>query len=112
MYLFNRHVRLTGSRLPEAISMAAELGEHATQIIGFPMNVWTRSFSPDALSIVFTAMVPDMASMEAAADKLNVDGAFQELVEKAMQYVVPGAIDDHLDRVVYPTEVTPPATSR
>jgi hypothetical protein len=112
MYMFSRQVRLTGHRMPEAIAMAHQISDHATQIIGFPMNLWTRAFSPNALSIAFTAMVPDLATLEAATDKLNVDGPFQDQVEKAMQYVVPGAMDDHLDMVVHPTETTPPASSR
>ena len=60
---------------------------------------------------VFAAMLKmtklDIATLEAAADKLMADDGYQEMVQKGQKYLLPGSVHDRLSQFVHPTEVDP-----
>jgi len=110
MYLLSRRVRLSGVRVREAIAHAVEIGQRAKQITGLETTLLTPMFSPGTQTLVFGSVAPDLATLETANDKLMVDDAFNDLVDKGMQYVIPGTMEDAL-RVVISGPSTMDATA-
>jgi hypothetical protein len=106
MYAFGRRVRLNGVNIRAALALATQITEKVVQITGTQTNLYTKAYSPGVGTLLWTANHPDLSSMEAATDKLNVDNSFQDLVEQAQQYVIPGTMDDTISTFVYPTEIT------
>lgn len=104
MLLYARQVRLNGSRTREAIALSQRLAEYVTQTNGVPVDLWAHVYSPNADTLVFTAFLPDMTALEAAMDKLMVDDGYNEMVEQAMQYIIPGTLTDSLATIVHPAE--------
>jgi hypothetical protein len=110
MYQFSRTVRLSGSKLTAAMGWAAEITDHVKSVTGLQMTLLTEVLSPSPGTLAWTTIVPDLATLEAAFDKLPPDPRFNELVETGQQYTLAGSLTDRLRTIVHPTEVptTPP----
>jgi hypothetical protein len=100
MYLFTTRTRLAGAKFREAIAAGIEITQRVRQISGQNVRMSTPVFSPGAGTLVWGVLVPDLATLEAANDKLMVDDGFNDLVERAQQYAVPGSREDQLSVVV------------
>jgi hypothetical protein len=104
MYTFSRRLRLSGSKRRDAMVLAVQARDHIGQVTGLPFNLWTSVFSPQVGTLLYTTAAPDLATLEAALDKLNVDDRYFDLLDKASEYVLPGSPQEHLARVVYPDD--------
>jgi hypothetical protein len=110
MYLFSRRLQLNGTRLREAIGLAVEITQKVNQITGQQVLLMTPVFSPGTNSLVYGMRVPDLATLEAAGDKLQVDDGFNDLVEKIVPLTIPGSLNDQLRSIISgPTEPDPSA---
>jgi hypothetical protein len=101
MYLFSRRAQLSGAKLRDAMGWAVAAGERVTQTTGLPIGVWSQVYSPGVGTLVWATFVPDLATLEGATDKLAVDDAYNELGDRAVEFVLPGTIDDSLSIVVH-----------
>ena len=101
MYLFSRRAQLSGARLRDAMGWAVAAGERVTQTTGLPIGVWSQVYSPGVGTLVWATFVPDLATLEGATDKLAVDDAYNELGDRAVEFVLPGTVDDSLSVVVH-----------
>jgi hypothetical protein len=100
MYMFSRQIRIDGGHGREAMAWALEQTEKATKITGLPMGLFTQVFSPDVGTIGWSTFVPDLATLEAAGDKLNADDAFMSATEQGAALTIGGA-DDALAQVIH-----------
>ncbi len=105
MYLFSRRLRLSGTRVRDAVAMAVEVTQKVNQITGQQVLLSTPVFSPGTQTLIWGTAVPDLATLEAAGDKLQVDDGFNDLVERMVPLVIPGSLDDQLRSIISgPTE--------
>jgi hypothetical protein len=100
MYMFTRRVRLSGVRLREAIGWATEATQRVSQVAGVNVSLWMRTFSPEVGTIAFGTFVPDLATLEAANDKMMVDDGLMGLYEKGNDFVIPGSVNDRLATII------------
>jgi|GEM_PF-900431 len=101
MYLFSRRARLSGGKLSESMAWATSMTERVVQATGMQVSLWTQTFSPAVGTISWSTFVPDLATLEAANDKLMADNAYHELVDRGTEFVIPGSVDDSLGMVVH-----------
>lgn len=104
MYLYGRRVTMsTNSR--KAQEWVTRITEKAGQITGWQLNLFARVLSSDVGTMMWSAMLPDLGSVEAGGDKLAVDSGFIDLQDQGEQYTVPGTLHDTLSVILYPTEL-------
>ena len=101
MYLFSRRAQLSGVKLREAMGWAVAAGERVTQTTGLQVGLWAQVHSPGVGTLVWATFVPDLATLEGATDKLAVDDAYNALGDRAVEFVIPGSVDDSLSVVVH-----------
>ena len=100
MYLFSRRVRIGGGQTRAAMEWALGQTEKVNRITGLQVSLYTQVYSPEVGSIGWSTFVPDLATLEAAGDKLNVDDDFVSATDKGSSLLVGGA-DDTLSQVIY-----------
>ena len=100
MYLFSRRVRIGGGQTRAAMEWALGQTEKANRITGLPLSLYMQLYSPQVGVIGWSTFVPDLATLEAAGDKLNVDDDFVSATDKGAALLVDGA-DDSLAQVLY-----------
>jgi hypothetical protein len=105
MYVFNRSVRATGANQREALSWAITIGEKVAQITGLQVSLYTQVFSADVGTLVWSTVVPDLATLEAAFDKILPDHGYHEMTQAGLQHLDPGSLHDRLEQVVHPAEL-------
>ncbi len=91
----------------EAMAWAVTIGEKVTQITGLQISLYSRVFSAEVGTLVWATIVPDLATLEAAVDKLMTDDGYHEMLQTGQKYLIPGSIHDRLSQLVHPTEVDP-----
>jgi hypothetical protein len=100
MFLFTRRVRIDAGHNREAMEWALGQTEKVKQITGLQVSLYMQVFSPEVGAIGWSTFVPDLATLEAAGDKLNADDAFLSALEKGAALTVGGA-DDTLSQVIH-----------
>ena len=100
MHLFSRQTRLTGGRTREAMTWAATITEKVNQTTGLGVGLWSRSYSPGFGTLAWSMFIPDLATLEAAGDKLQVDDAYIDLTDQGAAFT-DDALDDQLSVVVH-----------
>jgi hypothetical protein len=100
MYLFSRRARLAPGNTRAAMAWATEITEKATQVGGLPLSLFAQVLSPMVGSIVWSTFAPDLATLEAATDKLNTDDGFISASDAGAKFVLADE-DDALLQVVY-----------
>lgn len=93
MYLFSRQIQIGPGRTRDAQAWVAAMTEKVNQITGLPVGLFQQVYSPEVGTIVWSTFIPDLATLEAAGDKLNVDDAFIALSDQGVTLVTGGATD-------------------
>jgi hypothetical protein len=101
MYLFTRSVRIRLGHLQESAAWSLELTEKVNQVTAIDASLWTPVFSPGLGTLVWAAMVEDLAALEASDAKLLADPDYVALVEKGAQFAEDRPIDDALWQLVH-----------
>src|ERR1700674_116638 len=101
MYLCSRRARLSGSKLRDSMAWATSITERVSQTTGLQVGLWNQTFSPAVGTLVWSTFVPDLATLETANDKLMVDAAYNDLVDRANEFVIPGSLDDTLGMLIH-----------
>ena len=99
MYLFSRRVRIGGGQTRAAMEWALGQTEKVNRITGLQVSLYMQVYSPEVGSIGWSTFVPDLATLEAAGDKLNVDDDFVSATDKGAALTVGGA-EDTLSQVL------------
>jgi len=105
MYNFTRRVRMT-TESAQGQEWVAKITEKVTQITGWEVSVWARTFSTEVGTLAWSVMLPDLASIEAGFDKMQVDPGYAELSEQGREHVDVATLHDGLYTVVHPTDFT------
>ena len=100
MYLFSRRLRLGPGNTRSSMEWALDQTKSVNNITGLQVSLFMQVYSPEVGAIAWSTFVPDLATLEAAGDKLNADDAFATAVDKGSKYTVGGA-DDLLAQVVH-----------
>jgi hypothetical protein len=74
--------------------------EKVNQIAELPVGLYLQMFSPEVGRIAWSTFTPDLATLEAANDKLSADDAYLSLVDSGAKYALGGA-DDLLSQIVH-----------
>ena len=101
MYLFTRHVRLSGSKITDAMAWATKLTEQVKRVSGLEVGLWSPVFSREVGTLVWATFVADLATLEATFAKLGADPVYGELAVQGGEYAIPGTLDDRLGKVVH-----------
>ena len=100
MYLFSRRARLAPGNTQAAMAWAIDITEKVAQITGLNVSLFTPMFSPEVGLLSWSTFVPDLATLEAATDKLGADPGYISLVDAGAKFGEGGA-DDTLLQIVY-----------
>jgi hypothetical protein len=100
MYLFSRRARLAPGNTRAAITWVMDITEKANQITGLDVSAFTSIFSPEVGTIVWSAVAPDLAALEAATDKLNADDGYVILLDEGAR-LVENHTDDGLLQIIH-----------
>jgi hypothetical protein len=100
MYLFSRRIRFGPGNTREQMEWALAQTERVNQITGLPVNLYMQVYSPEVGVVGWSTFVPDLATLEAAGDKLTTDDSFVAAVDEGSKMTVGGA-DDSLAQVIY-----------
>ena len=100
MYLFGRRAQLSGAKFRKSLEWVGEITNRVSQTTGLQVRVWNQMFSPAVGTILWATTVPDLATLEAANDKLLVDEDYTDLLDKGQDYTLPGLVDDILAVIV------------
>ncbi|HEY1443594.1 MAG TPA: hypothetical protein VGF51_01750 [Acidimicrobiales bacterium] len=106
MYLFSRSVRLGAGNPEKQLAWALKVTEKVNQISEVPVQVWSSVFSPRAQTLVWTATVDDLLTLETIEDKLISDSGYVSLVEEGATHGSDDPIDDALLQFVFADPAT------
>jgi hypothetical protein len=100
MYLFSRRARLAGGNTRKAMTWSIGITEKVNQITGLGVNLYSQVFSPEVGTLVWSAFVPDLATLEAASDKLTADDGFISMTDEGSALTT-DQLDDSLVQVLH-----------
>jgi hypothetical protein len=100
MYLFSRRIRFGPGNTRKSMDWALAQTETVNKITGLPVNLFMQVYSPEVGAVAWSTFVPDLATLEAAGDKLNADDGWVAAVDAGSSMTVGGA-DDLLAQVIY-----------
>ena len=101
MYLFSRSARLAPGRTAEAMTWAISITEKVNQISEVPVNLWARVFSPGVGTLAWTAILEDLAVLEATDAKLMADSGYLTLLDEGATFSSGDPVDDQLVSLVH-----------
>jgi hypothetical protein len=82
------------------MTQALALTEKVNQITSLGVSLYAQVYSPDVGTLVWSAFVPDLATLETATDKLNADDGFAAMVDEFAPLTT-GQLDDGLMQLVH-----------
>ena len=100
MYLFSRRARIAPGKTRAAMTWATGITEKVNQITALNVSLYAQTYSPEVGTLAWSTFVPDLATLEAATDKLLVDEGYTSMLDEGAEYSTGGA-DDALIQVVY-----------
>src|ERR1700722_10396060 len=100
MYLFTRSVRLSG-RVSESIKWAGATTEGVNKASGLEIGLWAPAYSPGVGTATWATFVPDLPTLEGAMDKIAGDSACVDLIDRGIDFVIPGSADDSLGLILH-----------
>ena len=106
MYLFSRSVRLGAGNPEKALAWALKITEKVNQISETPVDLWSSVFSPKAQTMVWSATVDDLLTLETVDNKLISDSGYVSLVEEGAAYASGDPVDDGLLQFVFADPAT------
>ncbi len=109
MYIFSRAARLGPGDLREQMGWATKVTEKVNQISEVPVRLWTTVFSPGVGTLVWSAVVENLASLESTTDKLMADDGYHTLLAEAAKYSSGEPIVDRLVRLIHADADVDPA---
>lgn len=101
MYLFSRSARLGAGHPEKQLDWALRVTEKVNQISETPVTLWMSVFSPRSQTLVWTATVDDLLTLEAIEGKLMGDSGYLGLVEEGAKHASNEPVDDGLLQIVF-----------
>src|SRR5690349_25144533 len=100
MYLFNRQIRFGPGKTREQMEWALGQTERVNQITGLQVSLYMEVYSPEVGAVGWSTFVPDLATLEAAGDKLQADDSFVAAADNGAA-MTDGGASDSLAQVIY-----------
>src|SRR3979411_1646807 len=100
MYLFSRQIRFGPGSTRDQMEWAVAQTAKVNQITGLQGALYMQVYSPEVGTVGWSTFVSDLATLEAAGDKLQADDAFVTATDKGAAMTVGGATDS-LAQVIY-----------
>lgn len=100
MYLFSRQIRFGPGNTRDQMEWALGQTEKVNQMTGLQVGLYMQVYSPEVGAVGWSTFVPDLATLEAAGDKLQADDSFVAAVDKGSAMTVGGA-SDSLAQIIY-----------
>ena len=94
MYLFTRTARLAPGHIRESLAWAADITDRVNRLGIVEANLWSRVMSPGFGTLGWSAVVPDLATIETVDAKLQADEGYLDAVDAAATLLLPGSVDD------------------
>ena len=101
MYLFSRTARLGAGNPEKQLAWAFKITEKVNQISETPVTLWTSVFSPRSQTMVWTATIDDLLTLETVQDKLISDSGYLSLVEEGAAHASGDPVDDGLLQFIF-----------
>jgi len=101
MYLFSRNIRLGAGNPEKQLDWALRITEKVNQISETPVTLWSSVFSPRSQSLVWTATVDELLTLETIEGKLMSDSGYIALVGEGATHGSDDPIDDGLLQIVF-----------
>ena len=101
MYLFSRNIRLGAGNPEKQLDWALRITEKVNQISETPVTLWSSVFSPRSQSLVWTATVDELLTLETIEGKLMSDSGYIALVAEGATHGSDDPIDDGLLQIVF-----------
>lgn len=101
MYLYSRTVRLGAGNPEKQVDWALRINEKVNQISEVPVTMWSSVFSPSAQTLVWTATVEDLLTLETIEGKLISDSGYVSLVEEGAAHGSGDPVDDGLLQFIF-----------
>jgi hypothetical protein len=93
MFLYTRRATLKNGNTRKAMDFALKITEKANKVSGLDVSLYSEVYSPNAGALVWSAFVPDLATLEAGTDKLQGDDGFVKLIDEGAAFVQEGIAD-------------------
>jgi hypothetical protein len=100
MYIFTRTVRLGAGNPEKQLAWALKMTEKVNQISETPVSLWMSVFSPRSETLVWTATVDDLLTLERVEGKLMGDSSYLSLVEEGAAHSSGDPVDDGLLQLI------------
>jgi hypothetical protein len=101
MYLFSRTARISqGGDLEAKLGHAVQLTQRVSEVSGLEVGLYAHQFSAGLGTIVWTAFVPDLATLEAAGDRMTASADLQGFIASGSDSFADG-IDDALFEILH-----------
>jgi hypothetical protein len=100
MYIFTRTVRLGAGNPEKQLAWALKMTEKVNQISETPVSLWMSVFSPRSETLVWTATVDDLLTLETVEGKLMGDSGYLSLVEEGAAHASGDPVDDGLLQLI------------
>ena len=100
MYLFSRRGRIDGGHTNDALAWATGITAKVNELTDLEVGLWMQSFSPEFGTIVWSTFLADLASLEAAGDKLASDPGYVAMTDEGAKYIS-GGLDDGLVQILH-----------
>jgi hypothetical protein len=107
MYLFARSRAVNPARGRQAVAVAIEAGSRGTEMLGFPVYVWTTVLS-QSLTVMWSARVEHLGELIAADDTLAASDEFMDWLD-GNDGVFAGPFQTTVSNVVHGAPTGPPA---
>jgi hypothetical protein len=82
------------------MAWAVGITEKANQVTGLGATLYSQMYGPEAGTVVWSAFVPDLMTLEAAGDKLLADNTYVALADEGSAMLT-GGPDDALLQVIH-----------
>jgi hypothetical protein len=93
MFLYTRRATLKNGNTRKAMDFALKITEKANKVSGLDISLFSEVYSPNTGTLVWSAFVADLATLEAGTDKLQADDAFVKLLDDGAAFVQDGVAD-------------------
>lgn len=100
MYIFSRRVQMSGTHARKSTKWAVAQLERVNATSDLTFTLWADVYGPRVGSLLFSTIVPDLATLVAGSDRLLGNDDYLKAIEEGSEYMV-GTPQDTLIKVVH-----------
>lgn len=101
MYLFTRTARIRNGQQAPAVAWAMEMTGRVNQMTDLGVQLWTTILSPGLGTLAWSALVPDLTTLNSADDKLAADPSYLSELTKSADLMADDSVDDVVMHLIH-----------